>query len=97
MKYRSLRADFNGRQISNLVMKLVGEVEPVGESHVDDERYENLLLLEDVLDILIDEIMFVLPFDYHYQYSIQKSENEAKRWFTDKRDWMTETLGDLYE
>ena len=93
----SLRTDFNGRQIADIVMKLIGEIDPVGESHIDEKRYKSLLLLEDVLDILIDEIMFILPYSYCYQHSIRKSQVEAKKWFTDKRDWMTETLECLHE
>ena len=41
-----------------IVMKLIGEVIPVGEQHTDDERFENLkdliALAKDINELLVD-------------------------------------------
>ena len=39
-----------------IVMKLVGEVNPVGELHVDSERFDNLVVLTELTDRLLTDI-----------------------------------------
>ena len=46
-------------EVIDIVNKLIGPIEPVGETHVDDGRYENLqqmLKLMQALHMQIDEI-----------------------------------------
>ncbi len=42
--------------IYEVVMKLAGQVEPVGETHTDDKRYENLQQLTALTEQLLTDI-----------------------------------------
>lgn len=82
------REEFKPRQISDLVMKINGEIEPVGETHTDDERYFNLLNLLEVMDILIDEIMYVYDCADSNDFSMKRSGDKAVEWFHNLYRWM---------
>lgn len=43
-------------EIKEIVMKLIGPVQPVGESAIDAERLKNIRNLTVVIDSLLDEI-----------------------------------------
>ena len=65
--------------------KIVGEIEPVGETNTDNARFSNLQTLLNTLDILIDEVTFVLPCENRYEYSMQRAGQEVRHWIEDKR------------
>lgn len=90
-----MRNKFTSIQIANLVMDLVGEIEPVGESHIDDVRYNSLLLLQEVVDCLIDEIQFCLPNCNRPEYSMRRSGQKAKSWFKEKHDWLDDLCEEM--
>lgn len=79
-----IRNRFSSEQIADIVMKLIGEIEPVGESNVDEKRLNNLILLENTIDILIDEIQFITPNKDRVEYSINKVGKESDRWLQEK-------------
>ena len=43
-------------EIADVVMKLVGRIDPIGETHVDGDRLYNLKVLVIVVDELLDRI-----------------------------------------
>ena len=43
-------------EIYDVVMKLVGPVRPVGETHTDDKSFENLKVLVELTDKLLTDI-----------------------------------------
>lgn len=43
-------------ELNDVVMKLIGPVNPVGETRTDEERFENLKRLIALVDELTDEI-----------------------------------------
>ncbi len=59
--------------IYELVKKLVGEIEPVGETHIDDKRFENLKKIIELMDNLLTEI------DDIYFQNKDKQEYSIKR------------------
>ena len=59
--------------VHEVVMKLVGPVEPVGETHTDDIRFENLKQLCDLVEELVDEINRVCPNKNRCEYSMKRS------------------------
>lgn len=75
---------FASDEVADLVFKVIGEIEPVGETHTDDERFCHLQNLLNVLDILIDEVVFVLPCEERYEYSMKRAGQEVRRWIEDK-------------
>jgi hypothetical protein len=39
-----------------IIKKLIGQINPVGESHIDDERFENLKEMTELVDSLLFDI-----------------------------------------
>lgn len=70
----------DAEQIYEVVMKLVGSVDPVGDSVIDSQRYGNLLLLEDVTNNLIDHILDLIPNKDSYEGSVHDVGEEAQKW-----------------
>ena len=65
-----------------VVKKLIGEVDPVGETHIDNERFENLKKMTDLVDKLlkdIDDVAF-LNKDSH-QFSKKRSADFASKFY----------------
>ena len=81
------REKLSEKQIADLVMTLVGEVKPVGSTHVDDQRFQNLHTLQDVVDILLDEIYFVTADLDQCEYSRRRSAENACNWMQEKKKW----------
>lgn len=56
-----------------VVMKLVGPVQPVGETRADDERFENLKTLTGLVDMLLFEIDRIAAFRTDHQFSVKRA------------------------
>jgi hypothetical protein len=84
------RTRFSDRQLADLIMELNGEVEPVGESHTDEKRFSNLLKLLNTVDILLDEIYFVVPNKDRPEWSMSHAGLTAWNWFDEKGKWIQE-------
>lgn len=78
------RKIFSSNDVAGLVMKVIGEIEPVGETHADGQRFINLQTLLNTLDILIEEVVFVVPNINCNEYSMQKAGREAYDWIKEK-------------
>lgn len=57
----------------DVLKKLVGHTEPVGESHTDDVRYYNLMETCDIVEQLLHEIRQVSEYKDRTEYSMKKS------------------------
>lgn len=78
---------FGSDEVADLVMRVIGEIEPVGETHTDDARLVHLQILLNTLDILIDEVMIdVLPCASRHEYSMQRAGKEALKWAKEKSE-----------
>jgi len=60
-------------EISEVVMRLIGAVEPIGETHADDKRFTNLTNLTLLVNSLLCEIESI------YRLNKQSSEYSVKR------------------
>ena len=78
--------------IADVVMALIGNIEPVGETITDEKAYKNLLCLEETLDILHDEIQFLLPNLNRYEYSMKRQGVEAKKYFASLAETISEWM-----
>ena len=87
------RIRFTDKQIADIVMTLIGEVQPVGETYIDDKRCNSLMRLLNTTDLLLDEIYKVVPFVDASEYSVQTIRVQAVAWLAEKQDW----INDLYE
>lgn len=88
------RTRFLSEQIADIVMELIGEIEPVGDSAIDDKRFNNLLAVENVMDILFDEIRWASENRNRYEYSMQKIGKNASDYLLAKYNWLKEQFED---
>lgn len=73
--------------VEEVVTKLVGRIKPVGESNEDEKRFENLVLMCELVDRLVTKIDEV-AYDNkdRYEASMKKAGLYAQ-------NFMTNTLG----
>lgn len=72
--------------IYRVVKKLVGEIEPIGSTEVDNKRFENLKTMTTLVDKLVIDIDIVAMRREDHQYSVSKAGKYAS-------DFLTKTLG----
>ena len=63
--------------IEQIIEKLVGNINPVGETNTDEVRFENLITMCGVVQELIGKIEDVAKEKDRYEYSIKKAGNYA--------------------
>lgn len=64
--------------LHSLVMNLVGEIMPIGESRTDANRLENLKELIDLVDLLLTELDEATGYSSNYQSSMKTIGLEAE-------------------
>lgn len=57
----------------DIVKKLVGEIEPVGETNTDEKRFKNLEQMTNLVDSLLLEIRTVSECKTSHEYSVKKA------------------------
>lgn len=80
--------------IVEAVLKLIGEVEPVGETHEDNKRYENLKILEVVYETLTRKLVNISNGRHDNRDSVAQSGKLATRILQSASTKMSDTLGD---
>lgn len=68
--------------VYEVVKKLVGPIRPVGESSTDEERFENLKVMTDLVDMLLIDIDRVAMAKNHCMHSMSKSGKFADEFLT---------------
>ena len=67
-----------------VVKKLIGEIDPIGEIQTDDERFENLKAMTELVDYLLTDINFVsFRYKNDHQYSMKRASEFASKFITD--------------
>ena len=61
----------NNVEIIDIVNKLIGEIEPVGETHTDEKRLENLKAMTALVDELLEKIAEIAQKENRVEYSIK--------------------------
>lgn len=92
-----MKPDLDPNQLAQILIRLNGEVEPIGETNADNKRFDDLIRLQETLDILLDEVYFVCKHADHYEFSRQRAGKQAIDWLTEKKEWLDEVLNDLTE
>ena len=64
-----------------VVKKLVGEINPVGETRIDDQRFENLKAMTELVDNLLGDIDRVIPNKDRAEYSMKRAGEFADKFF----------------
>lgn len=68
-------------EIVDVVRKLIGPIEPVGETHTDNERLENIKVMTALVDELLQDISDVAKHEYSTEHSRKKSGRHAGSFF----------------
>ena len=88
------RTKLSDRQLADVLLSLIGDIEPTGDSFKDHDRMNNLLKLQNVLDILLDEMYYICPYSENTEYSMKEAGNTATSWFEEKQKWIDGFLGE---
>ena len=72
-------------KLKEIVMKLVGQVQPVGESHTDRERLENIKALTELVDELLGEVDMASRSASRQEASMKAIGEHAKNFLNDVR------------
>ncbi len=84
----------NSETIIDVLDRLVGNIHAIGLSHVDNERYENLLNMEEVAYYIIDELLKELSNVERYEASMNISGKKAFTILENIRDDLNDYLDD---
>ncbi len=83
----------NDIDLEILVMKLIGKIEPAGDTSIDDERFSNVKDLIDLVDKLLVNLSEI---EYRYRkdqlISRVNISNYINQWLRYTHEWMSETL-----
>lgn len=72
--------------INEVLDKLIGKIEPVGETNIDSERFENLKTVIGVVDDLLIRIEEVAQYKNYQEHSIKRSAEFAEKWLKSTKD-----------
>ena len=68
--------------IHEIVKKLVGNIEPVGETHIDNKRFENLKVMADLVDSLLSDMdSIVFRTSSNQEHSIKRAVGFIEKFF----------------
>lgn len=67
------------RQVYDILMMIIGPVDPVADSSIDRDRLENLHILEDVADMIVDTMLEIASSTSPYR-SVRTARDEAANW-----------------
>jgi len=74
--------------IYEIVKKLTGNIEPVGETNVDAKRLENLKTQCQLVEKLLDDIRVVTKYQNCQEYSMKKAGEYAAKFILTEKEWM---------
>ena len=73
--------------VHDIVKKLVGPIEPVGESHTDGRRFDNLVQMTDLVGWLMNDIYHVSHDADSHMHSVSKAGKHAKLFLKSMGDY----------
>lgn len=62
-----------------IVKKLIGNIKPIGETNTDNERFNNLLIMCELVDFLLSDIDKVAYFKNSQEYSVKRAGDYANK------------------
>lgn len=81
------------RVIYTVVSRLIGDIEPVGATHTDEVRKEQLKTHIDVLNMLVDDVLFVTDKAGDYRESVKEIGEIAHKELERLIESLSEALG----
>ena len=80
--------------IYEVVNSLIGEIEPVGSTHIDEQRFRNLKTCINLMNMLVDDILFLLKHEEDYRASVKAVGEFSRNELTGLVETLSEVLGD---
>ena len=69
--------------VYEVVLKLIGRIQPVGETQTDNNRFENLKAMTELVDKLLTDIYGIAhSYKNNHQYSMKKAAAYASEFYT---------------
>lgn len=68
---------------TDIVNKLIGDINPIGETNTDNARYENLKEMCQLASNLIEQIKHVALKKDSSEYSVKRAANFADKFITE--------------
>lgn len=79
--------------IQEVVNRLIGgKIEPLGDTEYDRKAYDRQEVTEDLIEYLLDSIIYVYEQRESPEASIQKAGEESKKFLQYIRDYITDVL-----
>lgn len=80
----------NNIDVYEVVIKLIGEIKPIGESFEDERRFKQLEIMCDLVDRLLFQISDVIPDKERHECSMKRAGEYADNFFDAIREEMDE-------
>lgn len=72
----------------DVIRKIIGPIDPVGETHEDEKRFENLKTFCETLDIMLEDLNKVSKNISHYESSRIKAGTRADEFLEETKNWI---------
>ena len=82
-------------EIPEIVKKLIGSIEPRGDSQIDQKHYENLIEHVYLISDLIESLIFVSRYKDSYEASVKKLGVRAYNELLEIRDSINGQIEDI--
>ena len=73
-------------EIQDVVRKILGPIEPIGETNADNERYENLKVTIDLINTLLFDISQVAQYSTCPEFSRSRAGKRAKQFLIEIKE-----------
>lgn len=78
--------------IKEIVDKLIGPINPIGETKIDENRFVNLEVLKVLIEDLLQDVIDVSRERDHYQYSNKRAGGTAYKFMKSLKNELRENL-----
>lgn len=73
-----------------IITKLIGPIQPVGESNEDSKRLENLTATTDLIDKLLMDVMNASNVKDRYEHSMKQIGLQADMYLSETKNWLAD-------
>ena len=80
----------NNINVYDVATELIGSIEPVGSTHIDNKIFDNLTEAIHLTNMLIDDIILVARHKVRAEHSMKITGEEADMFITKLRQKLTE-------
>jgi len=78
----------NAQIAETVVVAVIGKIAPVGDQGIDDERYENLKQMNNLIETLVASIAHVAAFRHRPEDSMARSGERAQAFLEQLIDYV---------